>query len=131
MQKVQVHAEIDIKTLLAQLGNSELEAFLREVSALLAQRKVKDKAALEAVLLLRLNEECALPSAHWTRFEALSGKREAEELTPLEQDELLALIKEEERLRLRRIQILGELAQLRGISLPELAEELGLIRTTP
>jgi DNA-binding MarR family transcriptional regulator len=129
MQKVQVQAEIDIKSFLAQLGNSELEAFLREVSALLAQRKAKDKAALEAALLLRLNEECELPPAHWARFEVLSDKREAEALTPSEQDELLSLIKAEEQLRLRRIQVLGELAQLRGTSLPELAEALGLIRT--
>jgi hypothetical protein len=126
MQKVQVNAEIDIKSFLSQLEDNELEEFMREISALLVRRRTEDKKTKELALLRRLNEECALPEAHWLRFESLSNKREAEELTPAEREELLQLIKEEEQLRLRRIQILGELAQLKGISLSRIAEELGV-----
>jgi hypothetical protein len=126
MQKVQVQAEIDIKAFLAQLGNSELEEFLREITSLLAQRKAGDKNTRESVLLFRLNQECALHPSHWRRFEALVHKRDAEGLTSQESEELLQLIKEEEQLRLRRIEILGELAQLKGVPLAQLADELGL-----
>jgi len=127
MQKVQFHTEIDIKSFLAQLENSELEAFLRETSAILAQRKAGDKKALEAALLQRLNEECALPQEHINSFKALNRKKESGKLTTSEKEELLLLIKQEERLRLRRIHILGELAELRGISLQDMATELGII----
>jgi hypothetical protein len=126
MQKVQVQAEIDVKSFLSQLGTKELEEFLRETAALLTRRKVGDKKAKEAVLLRQLNEECALPEAHWLRFHVLDSKRQAGGLTPKESEELFRLIKEEEQLRLRRILILGELAQLRGIPLPEIAAELGI-----
>lgn len=126
MQKVQVQAEIDVKSFLSQLGTSELEDFLRETAALLKRRKVGDKKAKEAALLRRLNEECALPEAHWQRFRSLDVKRQSSELTAHESKELFQLIKEEEQLRLKRIQILGELAQIKGISLPEIAKELGI-----
>jgi hypothetical protein len=127
MQKVQFHAEIDIKSFLSQLENSELEEFLRETSAILAQRKAGDKNAVETALLQRLNEECALPMEQIKSFKALNRKKENGKLTPSENEELLLLIRQEERLRLKRIQILGELAQLRGTSLHEMAKELGII----
>ncbi len=126
MQKVQVHADIEVKSFLSQLENDELELFMKEIKALLALRGTKDKKAKELELLHRLNEECTLPDAHWLRFEHLCKKRDAGTLNEEEKFELLDLIKEEEQLRLLRIQILGELAQLRGISLPQIAEELGI-----
>lgn len=126
MQKVQVHADIEVKSFLSQLENDELELFMREIKALLARRSTNDQKARELELLRRLNEECALPDAHWLRFEHLSNKRDAGTLNEKEKAELLDLIKEEEKLRLLRIQILGELAQLRGLSLPQITEELGI-----
>lgn len=126
MQKIQVHTEIDIKAFVAQLGDKELKAFLREISALLAQRSVPDREAREAALLLKLNEDCALSQEHWEQFHTLTAKQEEGALSPSEQAAFLALSKAEERARLQRIQILGELAQLRGRTLHEVAEELGI-----
>lgn len=126
MQNVQVQAEIDAKSFLSQFGTRELEEFLREIPGLLARRNVVDKKAKETALLRRLNEECALPEKHWLRFNALREKKEDTELTLRESKEFFRLIKEERQLQLKRILILGELAQLRGVTLDEIADELGI-----
>lgn len=126
MQKVQVQAEVDLKSMLSQLGTQELEAFLREVKGLLIRRQTKDVKAKEKALLQRLNEECALPEAHWQQYYFLSEKIQALVATPAEQETFLRLVKEEESVRLLRIKLLGELAQLRGVSLPEMAAVLGI-----
>ena len=43
-----------------------------------------------------------------------------------EQESFFKLVKEEETVRLLRIKLLGELGQLRGVSLPEIAADLGI-----
>ncbi|MBK9016178.1 MAG: hypothetical protein IPM82_20110 [Saprospiraceae bacterium] len=126
MQKVQVQAEVDLKSMLSQLGTQDLEEFLREIKGLLTRRQTKDVKAKEKALLQRLNEECALPAAHWQQFQLLSEKMQALVATPAEQETFFKLVKEEETVRLLRIKLLGEMAQLRGISLPEMAAELGI-----
>lgn len=126
MQKVQIQAEVDPKSMLSQLGTQELEAFMREIKGLLTRRRTKDTKAKEKALLQRLNEECALPEAHWQQFRLLNEKMQAGDLTPTEKAAFFQLVKEEEKMRLLRIKLLGELAQLRGVSLPEIAEQLGI-----
>ncbi len=126
MQQIKVKADIDVNHLLSNLQTDELEMVIREASAMLTQRKTLDKKSQEALLLNRLSEECMLPDAHWTRFRELTAKRETGLLTEENQVELLQLIEAEEQIRLVRIKILGELAQLKGISLPELVEQLGI-----
>ena len=126
MQKVQVQAEVDLKSMLSQLGTQELEEFLREIKGLLTRRRTKDAKAKEKALLQRLNEECALPEAHWLQFRVLSEKMQAGDLAPAEREAWFQLVKEEERMRLYRIKLLGELAQLRGVSLPEITAQLGI-----
>lgn len=126
MDKVQIHTEIDVQKLLSQFKTSQLEAFLREISALIRRRKTTDKQALEATLLQRLNEECVLSPEHWAEFNQLIQKRESKHISDQELVRLELLIQEEERLRLKRIQILGELAELKEISLPQLTKELGI-----
>lgn len=126
MAKVQVQAEIDIRNLLAQLKTSQLESFLHEIAALIAQRKAENKQVQEVRLLKQLNEDCVLSEQHWQEFHALTAKREASTLSDAERTRLGRLIQEEEQVRLKRIQVLGELSQLRGISLPQLTQELGI-----
>ena len=126
MAKVQVQTEIDLRQLLAQLKTSQLESFLHEISALITQRRAKDIKAREARLLQHLNEDCVLPEQHWQEFTALKTKRDATSISDSELSRLEQLIREEEQVRLRRIQVLGELSQLRGISLPQLTQDLGI-----
>jgi|GEM_PF-1387012 len=126
MQKIQVQAEIQVQSLLAQLDTDALEEVVREAAALLTQRRSDDPQLQETKLLQQLNEECALPEAHWSSLRALLQKRAQQPLSESEQAQLDALIQEEEVVRWRRVQILGELAQLKGVSLEELTEALGI-----
>ena len=126
MEKVQIQTEIDIQKLLAQLNTSQLEACMREISALIRLRSTTDKTALEARLLQQLNEACVLPLEDWREFTQLKEKREAESISEAELSRLAELIQQEERLRLKRVELLGALAELREISLPVLMKELGI-----
>lgn len=76
MPKIQVQAEVDVKSLLAQMDTDELEGLVREASALLTQRKSDSGKSQITQLLQRLNEECALPEAHWEAFHFLSQKEQ-------------------------------------------------------
>ncbi|MFN7116347.1 MAG: hypothetical protein ACK4TA_06070 [Saprospiraceae bacterium] len=126
MSKIQVQAEVDVQSLLAQMDTDELEGLVREASALLTQRKSDRNKSQVTQLLQQLNEECALPEAHWQAFHALLQKRATQTLSEADQAQLDALIQEEEKLRLKRIQILGELAEIKGISIQQMAAELGI-----
>ncbi len=112
--------------MLSQLGTQDLEGFLREIKGLLTRRRAKDVKAREKALLQRLNEECAFPAAHWLQFRELSEKMQAGDLVTAERETWFQLVKEEKKMRLHRIKLLGELAQLRGVSLPEIATQLGI-----
>ena len=90
------------------------------------QQIAKNKKIAEARLLKSLNENCVLAENDLLRFRMLSEKRQQQELPPEELEELFLLIEQEERLRLQRINILGELAQIKGISLLQLTNDLGL-----
>lgn len=60
------------------------------------------------------------------RFDELVKKRQSETLTPKEHKELLSLINRIEKSDARRIEWLGELAQIKQKSLRELMKELGI-----
>lgn len=126
MQGLQAIPSTYVSHFLAALPTDELEAVVREASALLTRRRTPDKKAREAQLMLRLNTECVLSEAHWAKFWDLTAKQDADQLTEKEQAELFQLIEEEERMRVVRVKIMGELAQLKGISLPVLAQQLGI-----
>jgi len=77
-------------------------------------------------LLKILNEECASSEKDLDRFYNLRIKRTKTELSPKELKEFFSLIKAEENLRIKRIKILGKIAQLRNIPLAKLNKELGI-----
>lgn len=126
MQKIQIQAEVDVKSLLAQLDTDELEDFMQKAAAVLTQRRTGDKKARETALLQQLNETCVLPEASWAQFRILLDKRAQATLSEAEALQLEKLIQEEEALRVQRIKILGELVQLKGTGLLQIAEELGI-----
>ena len=64
------------------------------------------------------------------RYWELIDKRRAETLSSKEYDELLELSDKSEELNAERIKALAELAQFRGVSLPEVMDQLG-INTPP
>ena len=126
MSKVQIKTEIDLSAILPQLDTSDLEKYAKEIAKLLTQRKAKSKKAKIAELLRQLNKECVLPEGDLERFYELKSKREKAALPPKEEKLFFKLIKEEEKLRIKRIEILGEIAQLKDIPLAKLNKELGI-----
>jgi hypothetical protein len=126
MPKIQIQTEIDFQGLLDQMPTTDIEAFVQEASSVLVRRKAGEKNR-EHTLLRRLNEECALPDEHWRQYRELLEKRQiTQSFSPSEQEQFDVLVREEEQMRLKRIKILGELAQLKGLTLDQIAAKLGL-----
>ena len=84
------------------------------------------KKAKITELLSTLNEECILPKGDLERFYGLKSKRAKAALPTKEEKLFFQLIKEEEKLRIKRIEILGAIAQLKNIPLATLNKELGI-----
>ena len=78
----------------------------------------------EAELLERINEGASVEA--WARYRELRDKRSAEALSPEELQELIAISDSLEEANARRLQHLTELAQLRGVALRELMDQLGI-----
>ncbi|MFH1906734.1 MAG: STAS/SEC14 domain-containing protein [Chloroflexota bacterium] len=127
MPIVQVEAQLPTDELLravGQLNQSDLEQFVSQVIALRAKRQAPSLPRVESELLLKINEE--VPSDIQTRYKELIAKRQAEALTPDEYKELLQLTQQVEKLEVRRVEYLAELARLRRTSLTALMENLGI-----
>lgn len=109
---------------IAQLDIPELEHFAFQVNTMLARRKAPSLPKREAELLQQINQ--GLLPAVQQRYHELNAKRCAETFTPEEHQELLVLIDQIELADAERLQHLIELAQLRGIGLDTLMEQLGI-----
>jgi len=78
----------------------------------------------ESDLLAKINE--GFPPEFWRRYRELIARREAGTLTAEECTELISLSDRVEEKNWRRTEHLIVLASLRGITLPELVQQLGL-----
>ena len=133
MPKVHVTSQIEIdldEVLhgLARLGIKELEQFVDKVIALQAQHRAPSLPKDETELLQQIN--CGLPADIRQRYNALNAKLHDETITPQEHEELLTLIDRIELADAERMQRLVALAQIRGVSVDTLMEQLGIRRTT-
>jgi len=133
MPKVHVTSQIEIdldEVLhgLARLGTKELEQFVEKVIALQAQRRAPSLPKDETELLQQINR--GLPADIRQRYDALNAKLHDETIAPEEHAELLTLIDRLELADAERMQRLVALAQIRGVSVDTLMEQLGIRRTT-
>lgn len=110
----------------AQLNSAELEKFVIEAIALRAHRQSENLSAQESELLLKINRGIAAKTQK--RFDELVAKRRNETLTPEEHRELLRLTDKIEKADAKRIEILSELARVRGKTFDEIVTELGIGR---
>jgi hypothetical protein len=85
---------------------------------------VSSAGSRDAALLLQISEG---PSElTWRRYKELSARRDSESLTLADQDELMSLSEKIELAGVRRIELMAELAKLRGITLRQLSKQLGV-----
>jgi hypothetical protein len=127
MPKVHVTSQIELEGL-ARLGTKELEQFVDKVIMLQAQRRAPSLPKNETELLQQINR--GLPADIRQRYDALNAKLHDETITPQEHEELLTLIDRIELADAERMQRLVALAQIRGVSVDALMEQLGIRRTT-
>jgi hypothetical protein len=107
-----------------KLRLSQLEDLISRLKELRQQRLTKRLPSDEAELIEKLNNW--LPADIQEQLSALIAKRDANTLNPREQSELAALIEKAKEAHNNRVEVLTELASLRGISLTALMNDLGV-----
>jgi hypothetical protein len=107
-----------------QLAPAELERFASQVLALAAHRRAPSLSPGETELLEAINR--GIPSETRDRYSVLIARRREGTLTPEEHEELLRLGDEVEVADARRAEQLATLAHLRGVSLDEVMQSLGI-----
>jgi hypothetical protein len=107
-----------------QLGPDDMEEFTSQVIAMRAQRRAGSLSLSESEFLEEINR--GMPGESRCRLEELVARRQDEALSSEEHQELLQLTKQLESLEAERARHLVDLASLRGVSLSELLEQLGI-----
>ena len=87
------------------------------------------QALTESDLLQQIQR--GLPETTWERYHALQARREAEQLSPAEHHELIALTDEIEGWNVCRLELALQLAACRGVSWQQVVAELGLGTPVP
>lgn len=127
MATVRIEAELSTDKLLEavkQLSLRELDSFIEQVLAFQAERKAPALPVDETALLLKINN--GPPAKVQQRYRKLIKLRQEERLTQDEYEELLRLTDDVEQKQVERLEALAELARLRGKSLRELMDVLGI-----
>ena len=107
------------------LDTTTLESFMQRVGTLVARKKTPhNRPAGEAALLSSIYS--AIPAGLQKRFEVLSLRSHKGLLTDEEQTELVQTIDQLEQKHAERLEKLIELAQMRGVPLKTLMQELQL-----
>jgi hypothetical protein len=125
MQNVQNPASAEeIIQVVKQLPLPELEQLVDRVIAIRAERRAPHLTGDESELLARINQ--GLPTEERARLKELISRRDAETITPTEVQELIGTTDRLEKLHAERLAALAELATLRGITLDEVIDQLGI-----
>jgi len=115
----------DLIEAIEQMEPVEAEKITRRLLFLQERRRAPHFPEREAELLREIYREKRI--GFQERFDLLSAKRRAFTLTSEEHVELSRLVDESEAFAVRRLEVLGELAQLRQVTLPALMKQLGLM----
>lgn len=107
-----------------QLAPADLESFASQVFALVAHRRAPSLSHDETELLVAINQ--GVPPHVRARCAALIARRREGSLTPEEVGELQSLGDEIEVMDAQRAEHLAKLARLRGVSLDEVMDSLGI-----
>jgi hypothetical protein len=107
-----------------RLNEPDLDQLLDRVLLLRAKRKNNILSAAETDLLLEINQ--GISTELHQQYQTLKQKRDAENLTDPEREELLELSDRIEILAAERAGSLVKLAQLRQVPLTQLMNELGI-----
>ncbi|MBS1791371.1 MAG: hypothetical protein JST85_26910 [Acidobacteria bacterium] len=107
-----------------QMPEEEFQQFVTKLFTLKARERVPTLSQRESELLTAINQ--GLPPTDAKRMNALIAKRQSYTIKEDELQELIRLTDESERLNVERMKHLLELAHLRGVTLDEVMEQLGI-----
>jgi hypothetical protein len=113
----------------SQMPLTELETFVHQLNALVVRRKTNNLNAQDTILLDKINQT-VLDKSKRQRYQTLIYKLEMESLSDVEHAELMELVEQEEKIRVKRLKYLIQLAQLRNIPLSQLMKNLELTKPT-
>ncbi len=111
---------------MGQLALSDLEQVMNKGYYLLAEKKAPHLSKRETELFREIND--SFDEVFWHRYKELREKLEDETMTPTENEEFLKMNEEVEAKNVIRLRSVAELAQLRQMSIPDLMNQLGLIK---
>jgi hypothetical protein len=97
---------------------------LLQQASKISQKQLSSKQYLESELLKKINLD--ITEEEWTNYRHLVGLMRAEKLTPQAHETLITLGDKIEIANAQRVKYLFELAELRGISVEKLMENLSI-----
>jgi hypothetical protein len=125
MESLQTSPSVNaILTTVRQMPIAEMEKLVDQIIAIRAERVAPHLTADESALLARINR--GLSHEDRTRMRALIEKRDDETISTEEWQELAALTDRLELLHADRLAALAKLAMLRGVTLDEVKNRLGI-----
>jgi Rad3-related DNA helicase len=107
-----------------RLDNRSLDAFIAQILSMQVRRQMSDVQAKEAELLKKINQ--SLPIDKIERFRFLNEKRQETVISTSEQAELIDLLEKIEKSNVNRLKYLTTLSRLRGVSVRDLMQQLGI-----
>ena len=122
-----VHLEVTTENLLnavAQMPEGEFNRFVEQAKQLRTNRKEGKFSSREVDLIHKINTIYSAEKR--CRYNELYEKFKQEKLTAKEHQELMKLSNEFELLNAKRLEYLGELAEMRGQSLKAVIKDLGM-----
>ena len=113
----------DLLQAASQLNTVELKQFVSQITAFYDQRQIVVQSD-EAKLLFQIHR--SLSPEIQSRWNELIEKRDDENLTPSEYEELLQLTEDVEGLNVQRLEALAQLAIDRGVDLRTVMHQLNI-----
>lgn len=113
----------ELLQIVEQMNLPDLENFIDQVKAIKARRGTQQQSD-ESMLLEKINNWLS-PDLK-SRIEALLAKHKTEGLSPEEQNELTTLGNRQQAAHEARLDALSELARLRGVTLTQVMNQLGI-----
>lgn len=111
----------DLSSHLSRWDTDDLKKAFEQIGKVLSLRNHKQPNEREMQLIQQIRE--IIPASVVRRYRQLQKKQRSGILTDKEQDEILLLTDFMEEKSAERVSLLGELAEIRGISISELARQ--------
>lgn len=116
--------DIQLVKAIESMPLSDLDEFIAQALQIRARRIAPAFSKNEADLLFQIGQ--GLPPRIWRRYEALNQIKDNRNLSESEQSEMLDLSQQIEQYSFRRLQLMSQLANLRKVSLQNIADQLGV-----